>query len=175
MASPRIYKYIDNLSDADTTVAFLTANRVPASTKGKEFQYKFLYDSHVNSYWLYKWKLEETDKCKVCKVHSDNIKHVYWDCCYTSQFWLEFTEWWNTAHPIITLSITDVFIGVNDKTLCGFIFLAKQYIYFKRCNNDPPDMRTWLPYARKIREIEMSIAKRNNTLDICLEKWQFMD
>lgn len=153
---------------------YIRANTLPISTKTREFQYKFLQDILVNSYWLFKWKLKESSLCDICKRDIDNTIHVFWDCNYTKNFWEQFTEWWNNKYSanIVTLDIKTIFFGCKNHTLCEFIFLAKQYIYYKRVQSEPPDMNTWLLYMTKVKAIELAMAKQNNAVEHWLEKWE---
>jgi hypothetical protein len=174
---PRVCKYIDTEQNTDWKSVYIRANRCPISTKTREFQYKFLQDILVNSYWLCKWKIEESGLCKICRHSIDNIKHVFWDCDNTNHFWQQFTEWWNSKYSVnendpLILDVQTIFFGSSDNTLCEFIFIAKQYIYYKRMQAEPPDWNSWLLYMSKIKAIELAMAKQNNTVEHWLEKWE---
>ena len=176
---PRACKYLntelDDLQNEDWKSIYIRANTYPTSTKTREFQYKFLQDILVNSFWLFKWKISESGLCNVCKSAMDDIRHVFWDCNYTKSFWEYFIEWWNhkyNANNIVTLDVKDIFFGTKDNILCEFIFMTKQYIYYKRVQSEPPDINTWLLYMSKVKAIELAMAKKNNTVEHWIEKWE---
>ena len=138
-------------------------------------KYKILQNILVNTYWLHKWNIEESNVCKICELTVDNIRHVFWDCRYTQVFWEQFKDWWNEKHtndPIDVLDMNIVFLGTQNKVLCEVVILAKQYIHYKRIHNESPTLVTWLLYCSKVKAVELAIAKQNNTLTQWLEKWE---
>ena len=150
---------------------YTKAHRVPMNVKLKEFQYKFLHDALVNGYWLYKWKISETEICTVCGNGTDNIKHVYWECQSTQHFWAEFKEWWFLKYGQIHLDIEDIFFGTEQELLCHLIFIAKQHIYIQRIQDKAPDIVYYINMVDHVKRIEENIARKNNRYDIWLEKW----
>ena len=145
------------------------------STKAKEFQYKFLQDILVNDYWLFKWKIKESGLGQICRLSTDNIKHIFWDCTCTKHFWEQFTEWWNSkfsCNKPVTLGLTTIFFGCEDMTLCQFIFTAKQYIYYRRRQAEAPEMNSWWAYLAQVKAVELAVAKKSNTVDDWKEKWE---
>ena len=77
---PRICKYLSTETELQTDweSVYVRANTYPCSTKAREFQYKFLQDILVNDYWLFKWKIKESGLCQICRLSTDNIKHIFW-------------------------------------------------------------------------------------------------
>ena len=175
---PRVCKHIGpefDVTQDDWKSIYRRANTYPTSTKTREFQYKFLHDILVNDYWLFKWKINESGLCKVCRHSLDNIKHVFWDCEHTTNFWQQFTIWWNSKYSKndpVTLDVKTIFFGSNNVILCEFLFLAKQYIHYKRRQAEPPEMNSWLLYISKVKAIELAMAKNNNTVEYWIEKWE---
>ena len=174
---PRICKYLSTETELQTDweSVYVRANTYPCSTKAREFQYKFLQDILVNDYWLFKWKIKESGLCQICRLSTDNIKHIFWDCTCTKHFWEQFTEWWNSKFSCnnpVTLGLTTIFFGCEDMTLCQFIFTAKQYIYYRRRQAEAPEMNSWWAYLAQVKAVELAVAKKNNTVDDWKEKWE---
>ena len=129
----------------------------------------------VNDYWLFKWKIKESGLCQICRLSTDNIKHIFWDCTCTKHFWEQFTEWWNSKFSCnnpVTLGLTTIFFGCQDMTLCQFIFTAKEYIYYRRRQAEAPEMNSWWAYLAQVKAVELAVAKKNNTVDDWKEKWE---
>ena len=140
---PRICKYLSTETELQTDweSVYVRANTYPCSTKAREFQYKFLQDILVNDYWLFKWKIKESGLCQICRHSTDNIKHIFWDCTCTKNFWEQFLEWWNSKfsrNNPVTPGLITIFFGCADMTLCQFIFTAKQYIYYRQRQAEAP-------------------------------------
>lgn len=155
--------------------AYLKANKYPIDTKTKEFQFKFLHDCLVNRYWLKKWKIVENDQCQVCETSSDNILHVYWECQSTRTFWTNFVDWCETKIGYFEFNMYDVFLGCNNEIICCLIFIAKRHIYLRRLSNEAPNWACFLSNVKACRDIELYIAKQNNTIERFLNKWQNID
>lgn len=174
---PRISKYLENSQTIEWNEVYLRANQTTIDTKTKEFQYIFIHDLLSNHYWLHKWGVKDTDICQYCKTESENIVHMFWTCPTSTLFWEEFSQFCDThLHELYRniLSMQDIFLGVDDKTVCTLIFLAKTFIYNKIIHDEPFTFDTFKKVLSKFKNIEFHIAKSNNRLDDWVEKWKFL-
>ena len=73
---PKIAKYVENTESVDWRKIYSWANKVPADTKAKEFQYKFVNDLLLNRYLLSKWKIVDSAACIYCKAQNENYTYV---------------------------------------------------------------------------------------------------
>jgi hypothetical protein len=121
--------------------------------------------------------VKDTDICQYCKNDSENIVHMFWTCPRTTLFWEEFSQFCDThLHESYRniLSMQDVFLGVEDRTVCTLIFVAKTFIYNKRIHDELFTFATFKIVLSKFKNIEFHIAKSNNRIDDWVEKWKFL-
>lgn len=170
---PRTAKHLGN--DISWKEVYVRAYRTPIDTKTKDFQYRFIHDLLSNKYWLHKWGIKDTAACYYCNNEEENIVHMFWSCPKTRQFWQELSEFCQNRSIIQEdICIDDVFIGVNEDTLCTIIFVAKTFIYNKRIHDQQFTFNPFLIFLSKFKLNEFSIAKANNTIEDWLEKWKFL-
>lgn len=168
---PKANKYVPLNQDNRWHYVYEKAHRIPMNVKLKEFQYLFLHDALVNGYWLYKWRIRETEICTICRNGMDNLKHAYWDCEFTQRFWADLKEWWVVKFGEIDLDIEDIFYGTEQELLCHLIFIAKQHIYVQRMQDKAPNIVCYTNIVDHVKRIEENIARKNNRGDAWLEKW----
>ena len=174
MYIPRITKYT-NLDNTDWSTHYITALTIPLDTKTREFKFKFLHDVLVNNFWLRKWSLEENNLCTFCNLMREDILHLFWHCEYVQTFWHDFEEIYGRIIPENTgLTISLVICSSRNPLLCTLILLAKRYIYECRYKNKKPNVRVYKHKVTYMRNTELEIAKKNNTVLKYLEKWQLL-
>ena len=169
---PRLNKYLELGDTVNWSEIYLRAYKYPIDTRTKEFQFKFLHDSLVNRYWLNKWRMAENNQCQICKIATDNIFHIYWECQSTRQFWSDFVEWCESKIGNFEFNVETVFLGCGNDTLFSLIMIGKRHIYCRRLKNEPPDFPTFISFVKSSRDTELFIAKENNTIEKFLKKWQ---
>lgn len=170
--TPRITKYI-NLEDMHWTEIYLTALTIPIDSRTREFQFRFLHDALINSYWLKKWNILENDLCTFCKKERETIIHLFWQCEIIQEFWQLIQ---NIYSHIITnqLDIKLIITGSKNALLCTLIFIAKRYIYECRFKEKNPEIREFKAKLNYIQKTEWELATRNNTVLKYLEKWEVL-
>jgi hypothetical protein len=127
LSVPRIAKYLPPMDISEWKITYENLYKCIECTRLQEFQYKFLNDILINNYWLYKWKLLESDKCKMCSCVSDTVDHRFWECQPVKTFWSDFKSYMASKYPII-LTKHSIFLGVENDLLCTIIFEAKYFI-----------------------------------------------
>ena len=64
--------------------------------------------------------------------------------------------------------------GVDDDNFITFLFLLlKYYIYTSKFQEQKPSFVSYKAYVNSIKELEYSIAKKNNRLPVHFKKWRF--
>jgi len=105
----------------------------------KEFQFKILHRYIGTNNMLYKFKISHNNRCRLCNLQIETIRHIFYECHTSYNFWLLFIEWWKEMFKeTIELSCKDIIFGYkldhikNPKLLLlnKFILIAK-YIIFK--------------------------------------------
>lgn len=170
---PRVNKYVQLPNNTTWKDIYTRVHSTSLNVKLKDFQYRFLHDALANGYWLYKWKIRDTDTCTLCG-EVDNIRHVYWNCETTQQFWISFRNWWVEKQGEIEIDVNDVFYGTDNELLCHLIFAAKRHIYVQRISDKPPNINAYNEMVEHIKTLELYIARKNNKYGDWLEKWIFM-
>ena len=64
-----------------------------SDTKLKWFQYRILCRILTTNDYLYKRKVNDSDRCTLCKTEKETIRHLLWDCTYTETFWKRIFDW----------------------------------------------------------------------------------
>ena len=100
---------------------------------------------------------------------------MFWECAVTKRFWTEFDVYCHANDLYETaLTLENVFLGVEDNTVCTLIFVAKTFIYNKRIHDEHFTFDMFKLFASKFKNVEFYIAKANNTVDEWTEKWKFL-
>jgi hypothetical protein len=170
---PRIAKYI-NLPNNDWSIQYLNAQKIPIDTKTREFQFKFLHDILVNNFWLKKWNLVTSDKCTFCNTMTETTLHLFWECTYSQNFWVDFNRIY-AANFNTVVDINAFVCGSQNISLCTLIFMAKRYIYQCKYADQKPDITIFKHRVNYVKNTEFEIAKRNGTILKYMEKWEFLE
>ena len=171
---PRVARYLDtdteNINWQDI-FSFVKLNTV--DTKSKEFQFMFLHDILPTKYWLYKWKIEDDDRCTFCNSHTETLSHLFWDCVHVKALWLEIEIWVKQImdHQI-NIDKETVFLGCKSALLHTLITVAKRHIFQSRCKKKQPNMNLYHANVRSLMKTEIYIARRNHKQIKLLDKWE---
>lgn len=168
---PRICKYFDDaIANLDWSIYYVCLKSI-MDMKTREFQYKFLHDIHVNNFWLFKWKIKDSEVCPVCNEHVDTIVHMFWECKRIEYFMSKFRDFLLTNFNYI-LTKQDFFLGTpHDSMLYLVIVICKKLIYQCRLNEEVITMSRFILTLKMYKKFEFSISKDNNSVDHFVEKW----
>ena len=91
---------------------------------------------------LFKMKLIESDKCSFCKVESETLEHLFWECNNIRKFWHNLVELMKSNGILdsnIELSIETILFGYADTNniIDLIIMVAKRYIYYAKIIKNP--------------------------------------
>ena len=175
VCTPKASKYLETQNIRWSDV-YCWAN-APMDTKTKEFQYKFVNDILANNYWLHKWGIKDSAECTYCNEgETESIRHMFWDCRNTQQFWQLFKEFYENKMASIDLTIELVFWGSPECMKSKLILAAKHYIYNKRIHSNDMSFNGYIASIKKLRMIEKQMAIENNWgTDEWYENWNFLD
>lgn len=171
---PRVMKFIDSLN-VNWSNIYEWANNIPIDIKTRNFQYRFIHDILVNNYWLHKWGLKENPDCTSCGQGADNMLHLFWSCVVVKRFWTNFEDFYKNHVGPITLTKDTVFLGTNDHMMYKLTVLAKRYIYNKRIHGEELPIAGYIALLKKIKCIELQMAKERDRMDIWIETWGAID
>jgi len=168
---PRIGNYISAHEETDWETIYTYPFKYLIDTKSKDFQYKFLHDVIVNMYWLEKWKISDTNLCRLCHKEVEKVDHMFWTCELVMPFWDHFNDY---MEPKVNLRVDmdKVFFGMADIIANTIIINAKRYIYKAFLQEKEPTLNIFLHVLTNVIRIEQSICKRNSTLSEWEHKWQ---
>lgn len=173
---PKIAKVIELDHQNDETpisweTVYKTAHR-SMDTGTRAFQYKFLHDILATNYWLFKWKIRNDTMCGFCEETEENISHLFWDCAHVIRFWKDFREHYCTKINAPELTKNIVFLGTQNILLCDLIFAAKRHIYKCKFQNVLPSLQSFVNKVTFMKQIELQVAKNNNTVHLWTDKWK---
>ena len=105
-------------------------------------QHKILHRVFACNYKLYIWKIKESPECCFCSNFSDNLKHFFYYCPITKQFWDSLKTWLTVLVPFkIELTVLEVLLGVVNidrkyYSVVNYVILIGKYFICKSKKNN---------------------------------------
>ena len=104
----------------------------------------------TNTY-LHKIGITDDELCSFCRVGSETLEHLFWDCPFSKAFWEELTEWIKSkcGHlNTLYLKKQDVLFGITNKKrtdrILNLILLhAKTHLYRMKLSNKTPHINNF--------------------------------
>ncbi len=143
IASPNIVQFLEPNRVEDIFPVFNRIYKCTRSSKLQEFQYKFLYNIHVNNYWLKIWRISNDDYCTLCQEQVETLDHMIWKCKNVLDFWEELKGFIKTKFNRILMK-QDIYLGTDDNLLCMIITMAKQFVYNNNRKGINPKFKLFL-------------------------------
>ena len=97
----------------DWKATYKTSALCTASTRLREFQFKFLHRITATNSLLYKINISDSSLCSFCAESEETILHLYWECPITAEFRRELTDF------LVACSVVPRLDSVNMKTFWG--------------------------------------------------------
>ena len=150
-------KWNNIFGSLDWHTIYSSFKRSTSDTKLKWFQYRILCRILTTNDYLYKRKVNDSDRCTFCKTEKETIRHLLWDCTYSETFWKRVLDWItnNTSH-LCAFNITEqlVIFGVEDNVVTDrvldlIILMAKHYIFRCRCLKVTPNI---VCFSREVKQ-----------------------
>ena len=141
----------------DWHTIYSSFKRSTSDTNLKWFQYRILCRILTTNDYLYKRKVNNSDRCAFCKTERETIRHLLWDCTYTETFWRRILDWIinNTSH-LRAFDITEqlVIFGVEVNALTYraldlIMLMAKHNIFRCKCLKVTPN---FLCFSREVKQ-----------------------
>ena len=136
-------------------------------TKGREFQYKVLNNFVATNYWLYKWKIKDSDKCTLCNSETETVCHLFWECSETQDLWTRIVEWYNSKiNDTVIIDKRIAILGSDDKLLHTITVLAKEYIFRSKLADQELSFNAFQNLVNHVKKLELQSGQPH-----LLEKW----
>ena len=154
--------------------AFLNLNSDSSETFVRSFQFKLLNDITFTNTRLAKIGYVPHDTCTFCKVESETVYHLFYQCPLTHLFWEYFENFWFVlSGQRDELTLQDVFIGKLEKSdlLNYFLTLAKLHIWLSRKHSKIPNIDLFKKLVDLKYRTEKYTAVKNNTQSKFQTRW----
>lgn len=161
---PRVivkWNLLFDLNDDDWNVIFRIPFHSLRETKVQYFQFKFLHRLLATNRYLHLMKKCESPICTFCKIASETIEHLFWDCHVTASFLLDCEQLFFGRQFILTKK--DFFFGYNlvlDHPMNFFILHCKYYIYNCKLNQTLPKCFEFFYKMKFILKVETHINSK---------------
>ena len=155
----------------------LSIYKVTNVPKYRSFQYRILQRGITTNIQLYKWNMAETEMCSYCKENKETLTHLFYDCKYAQELWVEVLQLIQrkTHNSKIAFNAENVILNKLDNqrgSITNFICLmTKQYIYKQRCLKEEINFHQFQKQLKLVENIERYIAIKNNRLAKHKLKW----
>lgn len=136
-----------DLDDITVSKVFLNLLSVSSETFIRSFQLKLLNDIVFTNKRLAKIGYVLHDTCTFCKVETETIYHLFYECPFTLLFWENFENFWFVlSGKREKFTLQDVHIGKLEKCelLNYLITLAKLHIWQSRKQDKIPECEVFL-------------------------------
>ena len=155
---PRIINYSNHFDDVSWSNIYTRPFDLLIDTRTIEFQYRCVHDLLVNNYWLSKWKIADSDLCRLCKAHSENIFHMFWECNLIQTFWSDCNDFCRKCN-LQLITPVDVFLGNEDCLICTVILKAKHFIYRSFVKDSSPTFHRYSCHLNYVKKIERGLCQ----------------
>ena len=172
------YKYEELFPTTDLPwqEIYLIPRNVTVDTKTREFQFKYLHRIVFTNKALFKMGIVSSSLCTFCGKFEESLEHLFIHCEITSSFWLSVTEWlkiyFTNLQNLNACNITFGFFRKDFLLLNHIVILSKQVVFQCRNLNIKPSLSLLKARMKTTYELELSIAKQNQTLEIHNKKWK---
>ena len=121
--------------------------------------------------WLFKCNLVNTKNCNFCKIHTETIEHLFWECPISKTLWLRVFEWLQNLNvPSNPFTIKNTLLGDNSEKLSvkHIKIITKNFIYNAKINDNLPSFNQLLPLLK----YKISIDKYSMRNHVFKQKWE---
>ena len=146
-------------------------------TKLRDFQFKFLKRIIPTNTFLFKCNISSSNLCDFCSSDIETVKHLFWECQFSQQFWLQLKTFLNNVNIDVTFDYKNICFGISNTTLSNsiinFIILSAKYFIFKsKYMKNIPNITLFKSFLKKRMEIEKCIALEKDKIEHHIAKWQ---
>ena len=133
-------------------------------------QMKILHRILPTNAWLFKCNLTNTKSCTFCKINTETIQHLFWECPITKSLWLQLAEWLRkTSTAKFELNMENIILGTfGDSIILEHIkLITKEYIYYTKLKEGIPNIKGLI----SIIIHKCKIEKHHTTPEKLKTKW----
>lgn len=149
------------------------------STKLRTFQFKILNRILPNNINLNKMGIKDSSKCTFCKTEEETYTHLFWSCKFIKILWTRIFNWLNNiTETQIEFTPAEVLLysPIIDEIPYNMLFcLIKHHIYYCKLKDTIPNLFGTINYINHIKQIELTIAKKNNTVNKYNKRWEALE
>ena len=144
------------------------------SLKLQYFRYNFLNHVVYTNTKLFKMKIVETTLCSFCKYNEETLAHLFWECIFPNNFWVDLNLWLKISLGYdLTLTFYDICFGYNlnhlDCLINHIILLGKMYIFSCKSKeqkiSQAENVEKQLPFKMENRQ---TIKRNGNHFSCCI-------
>ena len=120
------------LSEDEFSKAFLLIKSVVSETFVQSFQFKILNDILFLNSRLAKIGMIQNDLCTFCRASQETVKHLFFQCAYSKQFWNDFENYWiSPTQEQRKFDYKSILIGVLDEKsdLLNYLIILGKLTY----------------------------------------------
>ena len=121
--------------------------------------------------------MKETNLCTFCNETKESILHLFWECNYSKNVWLEFAETLKNKSDIeFPMSAQNIIMGADtvDLSLNYFIVLIKYFIYACRLSGSKPifiGLINMLKQTYNVEKLSATFSKSPAVGEKIVTKW----
>ena len=171
MYTPRIVNHLSLIEPVEWEDIYMYPFKYLIDSKSRDFQYRFLQDVVINRYWLEKWKIVDTNMCRLCKLYVENIAHMFWSCILVQNFWTDFNKYMYTKINL-RVNMNNVCLGKNDIVANTVIVNAKRYIYTSFLCEKVPCLAIFLHFLSNTIRLEHDMYVNRGKISEWKSKWR---
>ena len=167
-----------SLSYEEFLKLYVLAWKISNNSKLRSFQYRLLSLAVVTNVQLHKWNIKNYDTCEHCKMGSETLEHLFYECVEAKRLLKQSEAYVNEKYKQnrnYAFTVENVLFNKieNDAMhLINFVILSmKMYIYSRKCTMTKISVTDFNGYIEEIRKTEYCNPKGNGKLRYYYRKW----
>jgi hypothetical protein len=163
------------LDKSDWNAFYNLPFRTSIDTNLRYFQYRVLHRILTTNRFLHIIHIADHDLCSFCNNTSETLVHLFVECEYVIDVWLELNKWLvkNGFTNLGIFSKIDIILGIEGVDIIVNLCLqiAKISIYRCKLKNCKPTFAAVKANIKHIMHVEQYIAQTNNNMNKFYGKW----
>ena len=172
-------KLLQAVEELNWTFIYSLPRICTASTKLRNFQFKFLHRSIATNSFLFKIRISDTALCYCANRLQETLIYLYWECSVTKTFWQSVKEFFVSIHLRPASRVLDIyqclgFRGEEDDVLLNHCLLLARYqkhIYCCKFNNISPYIGGYMQRLKFNFEIEKQVSMVTGSKNKFQQRW----
>jgi len=171
------YKNEFDIDDDEWNNIYLRPFNSCLEVKLRMFQYKINVNCLMTNKRLCKMNITDSDRCSFCNNHSEDMKHLFWDCNCVKSIWNDFDDWYHRYFNIdIDLNYKLILFGIGSDPLLNLcLILMKRVIYNSKFKKQTPSFISFKCMVNFHYNLEKQIAMKCGTMYKFFKKWKALE